>query len=128
MVRGPDWSRKELGHLAEAWVATTENPVPGIDQMSDALRVGLHRNFIAMDENYKKRDKQPVREKFGDVSKEVSKFNKSLPEVRGFNPTGVSADNIFSMAGARHLAELNPFSTNVEARNMYNFKEFDVKQ
>ena len=127
-MRGPNWSRKELGHLAEAWVATTENPVLGIDQTSDAFRVGLHRNFISIDENYKRRDKQPVRAKFGDVSKEVSKFNKSLREVRGFNPTGVSAENIFSMAVARHLAEFNPLSTNVEARNMYNFKDFDVKQ
>ena len=51
MVRGPNWARKGLGHLAEAWVATTENPVLGIDQTSEAFRVGLHRNFIAMDEN-----------------------------------------------------------------------------
>ena len=128
MVCSPNWSRKELGHLAEAWVATTENPVLCVEQRGDTFRVGLHRNFIAMDENYKRGDKQPVRAKYGDVSKEVSKFEKSLREVRGFNPTGVSAENIFSMTVARNLAELNPLSTNVEARNMYNFKDFDVKQ
>ena len=66
----------------------------GIDQTSDAFRVGLHKNFIAMHQDYKRRDKQPFRAKFGDVSNEVSESNKSLREVRGIHPTVVSAENI----------------------------------
>lgn len=64
--------------------------------------------------------------RFDETTWEVQKFNKSLIEIEGWNPTGVDSDFIFCTAVARHLGKLNLASPDSSENNMYTFKTFNI--
>jgi hypothetical protein len=111
MGRGKSWDATELGELARAWVRTSEDPVTGIDQTAARFTQTLFDNFCANapvgapEKTYALRSPHAVKQKFDDVSTEIQKFRKSLRKVYASSPTGVTEDNILSMAIAMHIGK-----------------------
>jgi hypothetical protein len=52
---GVDQSREDA-HLAQAFMETSENPILGANQTSQAFKVGLYKFFTAKNTLYKGRD------------------------------------------------------------------------
>jgi uncharacterized membrane protein YgcG len=113
--------------LAEAYVETTSNPILGADQTSEQFRASFLRAFASKyPARYADREKQPLKNKFATMAQDVLKFNGVLLEVRGMQPTGVTEDDIFRIAVARHVEKFKSNSCVSEEANIYNFKSFDV--
>jgi hypothetical protein len=56
MPRGRGWTNQEYAYLAQALMETSENPILGTDQTSQAFKVGLYKFFTAQNTLYKDRD------------------------------------------------------------------------
>jgi hypothetical protein len=115
--------------LAEAYVTTTMDPIVGTDQTSETFRASLFKAFVAKClTKYQDREKLPVKNKLTVMALDVQRFNASLLEVRGMIMTGVTADDIFRIAVARHLGKFKPNSNVPVEADVYLFKSFDIYQ
>jgi hypothetical protein len=56
MPRGGGWINQEYAHLAQALMETSDNPILGMDQTSQAFNLGLYKFFTAKNALYKDRD------------------------------------------------------------------------
>lgn len=122
MGRGATWCPEELGDLASSWMAASEDPVVGIDQTAARLKHTLHREFLSRspkdkDGNriYETRSEKSCKVKVGEVFADVQKFRRCLRTVNISEPTGVTLDQILSMAIAIHVGKLSKMS--------YDFKD-----
>jgi hypothetical protein len=76
MGRGRRWAPEELPHLAEAYVATTTNPIVGTDQTSENFRVSLLKTFVAKcPTKYQDREKLSVKNKLTTMALDVQNFS-----------------------------------------------------
>lgn len=122
MGRGAAWSSAELYDLAKAWLATSEDPVVGIDQTAGRFAQTLHRHFLLRaprdpdaKARYESRSAKSAKSKFDQVSADVQKFRRALRIVHASHPTGVVEEQILSMAIAIHLDKIGKMS--------YDFKD-----
>jgi hypothetical protein len=77
---------------------------------------------------YHDREKLPVKNEFTAMALDVQKFNEGLLEVRGTMLTGVTEDDIFRIAVARHLGKFKPNSNIPGEADGYLLKSFDTPQ
>ena len=116
MGRGLAWTAEEAGDLARAWIAATEDPVLGIDQTSTHFNQGMYSSFCsfapdgACAKQYSGRGARPSRAKWDSISADCQKFRSALRFIRMCEPSGVTEDNIFSMAVAKHLGKRSTMS------------------
>jgi hypothetical protein len=68
---------------------------------------------------YQDREKLPVKNKLTGMALDVQRFNGSLLEVRGMMLTGVTVEDIFRIAVARHLGKFKPNSNVPGEADMY---------
>lgn len=116
MGRGCGWSSNELESLARSWVHATEDPVTGIDQTAGRFRETMFAKFKTFappdssDKTYGGRTSKSVRAKFDELAADIQKFREALRRVGVSNPSGVTRDEILSMAIAIHLGHRDTMS------------------
>ena len=129
MGKGKRWSQEECKHLAEAWVAASEDvgsaQVKGTNQDSDEFWNKVKDNFAAyapsnVQGTYHGRELSAIKNQWKDkISRDVKKFNKALVKVLSSNPTGCTEENKIAMAVAIHLGKTSIMS--------YRHKDFEVR-
>lgn len=119
MGRGKVWSSLEYKHLAEAWIAVSEDQdeldVKGTNQDGDAFwrRVLLLLGTKGSGEGiYGDRGEKAVKSGWQDtVARDCRKFSKSLVIVYASRPTGVGTDEMQNIAVAMHLKKAETASS-----------------
>lgn len=48
MGRGCAWPDIELGHLAHAWICTSEDPIPGVNRTAERFRETIFESFKSL--------------------------------------------------------------------------------
>lgn len=128
MGRGSGWSDVELGHLARSWKHASEDPIVGIDQKCARFIDTMFEKFksfaprSAQGKVYGARNPKSIKSKWDDVSADVQKFRESLQLVQASHPTGVTEDQILSMAIAKHLGKRNKMSYDAKDYPHENWK------
>lgn len=112
MGRGKSWDSRENEALARAWVCASEDPITGTNPTSKTFAEALRRRFIengpsppVPDGRYGNRNAASCKSHFDAISADAQKFYVSLRKVRACSPTGVTEDNIISMAVAIHVGK-----------------------
>lgn len=101
---------EECGNLAPTWLDASEDPIVGIDQTSQWFFNGIYDNFTnlssagASNKQYGGRGHRATRAKWDAISSDCQKFRQALRFIRACKPTGVTEDQILSMAIANHFA------------------------
>jgi hypothetical protein len=110
MGRRREWAPEELIRLVEAYVATTLNLIVATNQTSFNFAGKALQGVRDRIPKYQDRDKFPVKSKLTVVALDALKFNGSLLEVCTVMLTGVTGDEIFRIAVARHFGKFKPSS------------------
>lgn len=119
MGRGVSWCAQECSDLARAWIAASEDPIIGIDHTSLHFNRAMFEKFSAMatqgmsDKKYGERGLRPVRSKWDQISADCQKFRRALRFIKACNPTGVTEDQVISMAIAKHLGKRDTMAYDV---------------
>jgi hypothetical protein len=69
--------------LAQAFMETSENPILGTDQTSQAFKVGLYKFFTAKNALYKDRDMNRVRTQFTDMARTYRSSTQAYSRLKG---------------------------------------------
>jgi hypothetical protein len=100
-------------HVAEAMLATTEDPIAGIDQKADAFKRKLWEEFVSKDpspmsaKKYRDRTLSAVYLQSKAISKDIMVFQKSVLFVKACKPTGnLTDEELMSLAVARHTGTM----------------------
>ena len=128
MGKGKKWSSDESLHLAEAWMAKSEEAgaaqLRGTNQDSDEFWSGVKQIFATKsptpnpDGIYHDRNWTAIRNQWRDqIARDVKKFNKSLMKVYKSKPTGCTDQNKINMAVAMHTGKCDAM--------MYCHKDFE---
>ena len=124
MGHGKGWNIEENEVLARAWIATSEDPIHGVNQKGKRFAEEIFRRFCelgpesskTMEGRYRMRTPSSCKRHFDEMSRDCQKFGSALRQVRASNPTGCTEDNVFSMAVACHLGRVSAMD--------YKYKEY----
>lgn len=119
MGRGKQWASTECKHLAEAWIAVSEDQdeleVKGANQDSDRFWNRVYSKYIAKGRQegcYGERTLSAVKNFWSDnISRDCRKFNKSLVKVYASRPTGVTQAQMTNIAVALHQKKADTASS-----------------
>lgn len=109
MGRGVAWTTEELAHLGRTWVATSENPILGIDKTSTRFFNAIFERFSQLapecsnKKQYAGHGVRQVKAKMDHLTADCQKFRSALRFIRAYKPTGVTEDQVLSMTIAKHL-------------------------
>jgi hypothetical protein len=124
MGKAPKWLPQEREVAALAWIRATNDGIEGADQRGSIFQEKVHSLFKVLTpanappDRYGDRAAKTVYIFLRDhIFPDVNKFNESLRLVQSSHPTGVTDDNIISMAVAVHLKETD--------RMNYQYKNYD---
>lgn len=122
----------ENGTWARAWIAASEDPVAGIDQKGKVFFNTIHRRFsekspasvVGVEGRYGLHSPESVRKHINNLSADAQKFKKHLRTVRLCEPTGVSEDEMLSMAVAVHIEKCTAMSYEYKSSGHNNLVGF----
>lgn len=116
MGRGVAWTPEECSNLARAWINASEDPRTGTDQTSHVFFNKMFKTFAekappgANEKQYGARKLKACRSKWEQIAADVQKFRSALRHISACKPTGVNAENMLSMAIAKHLGKRKSMS------------------
>lgn len=126
MGRGMAWTAAECADLARAWIGTSEDPIRGVEQASSLFYSTMFERFCSLapeganSKQYHGRQPRPVRAKWDAMAADCQKFRSAIRFIRACKPTGVSENEIVSMAIAKHLGKRATMS--YDARSFPHYK------
>lgn len=109
MGRGRGWGVEELANLARAWVYASGDSIVGIDRTAARFMSTMFHKFKILAtagatlKSYGGRAPASCRRKMDQVAADCRKFRECLRYIRACRPTGVTEDQIISMAIGKHL-------------------------
>jgi hypothetical protein len=129
MPKAPVWSSEECGHLAQAWIDTSEEmgspKLKGADQKKESFWIAVVECFEVLapvdrpKNTYHDRTFSGIQGQWKDhIQRQAKNFNKALAKVNASNPTGCDEQQIINMAVAIHLGKIDTMS--------YRMKEFEA--
>lgn len=137
MGRGKAWDIDENEVLARAWISASEDPIAGVDQRGKLFNETVYRRFserapacfAGIEGKYGLRTPGSIRNHAGDLSADAQKFSKTLRTVRACGPTGVTENQVLSMAVAVHVgkcATMNYEQKDFSHSNWPGFKAWNL--
>lgn len=113
---------RECADLVWAWIATSEDPVCGVDQTSHLFYLTMFQRYCSLmpegganSKQYKGHQLRPVRETWEAMTGDCQNFRSAIRFIYTCKPTGVTEDEIMSMVIAKHLGKRASMS--YDARN-----------
>lgn len=108
MERRMGWSDVELGSLARSWLYASEDAILGNDKTTTRFNDTMFDNFKTFalsrwaDKAYGGRNPDSVRSKYDEISADILTFREALRVIRAANPTGVTYNEVLSIAITIH--------------------------
>lgn len=95
--RGPNFTAEENKTLCRSWLTVSSNARVGVYQTSEAFWEKVKNEFDDITENRFSRNSAALMNRFGDITKEVSKFCGCYEEIIRQNPSGHNEESLVSV-------------------------------